>query len=247
MPSSDFQLPRPAPADFATTQWSLVVGAAARAQPDASAALALLCQRYWYPLYSYVRRRVADVNEAQDLTQEFFARLLEKNTLAQASPERGRFRAFLLTAMRNFLANEWDRSQALKRGGEHKRLSLDFDSGESRLHFEPADERSPERIYERQWALLLLELVLQRLAAEFAAAGNQRQFEILQPTLAGSRTASYQQIAQDLGTSEEAARQTAHRLRKRYRELLRAEVRQTIAEPGEVEDEIRSLFEVLGG
>lgn len=237
----------PVAADFATTQWSLVVGAAARAQPDAGTALALLCQRYWYPLYCYVRRRVADVNEAQDLTQEFFARLLEKNTLAHASPERGRFRAFLLASMRNFLANEWDRAVAHKRGGQHKRLSLDFDSGESRLHFEPADERSPERIYERQWALLLLELVLQRLAAESAADGKQRQFEILQPTLTGSGGASYQQIAQELGTTEPAARQAAHRLRKRYRELLRAEVRQTIAEPGEVDDEIRSLFEVLGG
>jgi len=247
MHSSDAQLPRPAPADFATTQWSLVVGAAGRERPDAGAALALLCQRYWYPLYSYVRRRVADVNEAQDLTQEFFARLLEKNTLAHASPERGRFRAFLLTSMRNFLVNEWDRTRAQKRGGDHRHLPLDFDSGESRLHFEPADKRSPERIFEREWALLLLELVLQRLAAESVAAGKQRQFEILQPTLAGSRTASYEQIAQELGTTEEAARQAAHRLRKRYRELLREEIRRTIAEPGEVDDEIRSLFEVLGG
>jgi len=246
MHSSDAQLPRPDSPDFATTQWSLVVGAAAREQPDAEEALALLCRRYWYPLYSYVRRRVADVNEAQDLTQEFFARLLEKDTLAHASPERGRFRAFLITSMRNFLANEWDRTHAQKRGAGSRHLSLDFDSGESRLHFEPADERSPERIYEREWALLLLELVLQRLAAENAAAGKQRQFEILQPTLAGSRTASYEQIAKDLGTTEEAARQAAHRLRKRYRELLREEIRRTIAEPGEVDNEIRSLFEVLG-
>ena len=149
--------------------------------------------------------------------------------------------------MRNFLANEWDRARAQKRGGDHRHLSLDFDSGESRLHFEPADTRSPERIYEREWALLLLELVLQRLAAEFAAAGKQRQFEILQPTLAGSRTASFEEIARELGTTEEAARQAAHRLRKRYRELLREEVRRTIAEPGEVDDEIRSLFDVLGG
>ena len=243
----DSQPPPPVAADFATTQWSLVVGAAAREQPDAGAALALLCERYWYPLYSYVRRRVADVNEAQDLTQEFFARLLEKNTLAHATPERGRFRAFLLTAIRNFLANEWDRGRAQKRGAGRRRLSLDFDSGESRLHFEPADERSPERIYERQWALLLLELVLQRLAAESAADGKQRQFEILQPTLVGSRTASYQQLALELGTTEEAARQAAHRLRKRYRELLREEVQQTLADPGEVDDEIRNLFEVLGG
>src|SRR5436309_9879410 len=149
-------------ADFATTQWSVVLRAA---QPDDSAArsaLEMLCRRYWFPLYAFARRWAPDVHEAQDLTQEFFLRLLERNSLATASPSRGRFRSFLLASLKNFLANEWDRATAQKRGGRRETLSLDWDSGESRLSFEPTHNVTPEREFERQWALTLLDVVIQR-------------------------------------------------------------------------------------
>ena len=228
---------------FQTTHWSLVLRAGNRADREADDALAALCGRYWYPLYAYVRRRSADVHEAQDLTQEFFARLLEKNTLAAASPGRGRFRSFLLTAVKNFLANQRDRDHAAKRGGGARTLSLDWDSGESRLKMEPAHDLTPERLFERQWVLTLLELVMRRLQQECEAAGKAGQFERLKEVLTGGQERlPYAAAAAELGMSEEAARQAASRLRKRYRELLREEVSQTVAEPRDIDDEIRSLF-----
>ncbi len=232
---------------FATTQWSLVLQAA---QPDNSAArvaLETLCRRYWFPLYAFARRRVSEVHEAQDLTQEFFLHLLEKNSLAAASPERGRFRCFLLSSLKNFLLNEWDRATAQKRGGGRERLSLDWETGESRLSLEPAHSDTPEREFERQWALTLLDNVVRRLQDEFATMGKLRQFELLKETLTGSRAVlDYGVIASELQVSEEAARQAAHRLRKRYREFLREEVAATVEQEDEVEDEIGRLFEALG-
>jgi RNA polymerase sigma-70 factor (ECF subfamily) len=225
----------------------LVLHAGNRRDRDADAALAALCERYWYPLYAYVRRRTADVHEAQDLTQEFFARLLEKNTLGSASPERGRFRSFLLTAVKNFLANQWDRANAQKRGGGLRRLSLDLECGESRLRLEPAHDLTPERLFERQWVLTLLDLVMRRLQGEYQALGKGGQFEQLKGALTGDRDRlPYAALGVELGMSEEAARQAASRLRKRYRELLREEVSHTVAEPGDAEDEIRNLFEAIG-
>jgi RNA polymerase sigma factor (sigma-70 family) len=235
--------------DFATTQWSLVLRAN-RSSDSATAALQTLCKRYWYPLYAYVRRRGVESHTAQDLTQEFFARLLEKNSLAAASPERGRFRAFLLTSLKNFLTNEWEKGQALKRGGGNRPISLEVnvDSAETRFRLEPIDQQTPERTFERQWALLLLELVMQRLQAEQAAAGKAQQFELLKDALtAGTDRLPFPTIAAELSISEEAARQAASRLRKRYRELLREEVSHTVASPEEVDDEIRSLFQALAG
>lgn len=232
---------------FATTQWSLVLRAA---QPDdsaARAALETLCRRYWFPLYAFARRRVAAIHEAQDLTQEFFVRLLEKNSLATASPERGRFRSFLLASLKNFLANEWDRANTQKRGGGHERLSLDWESGESRLSLEPAHADTPEREFERQWALTLLDNVVRHLQGEFASAGKARQFELLKETLTGGRAAvDYSAVAVELSMTEDAARQAVHRLRKRYRELLREEVAATVESNGEVEDEIGRLLAALG-
>jgi RNA polymerase sigma-70 factor (ECF subfamily) len=233
-------------ADFATTQWSLVLRAGDRRRPDADAALAGLCKRYWFPLYTYVRRHGRDAHEAQDLTQEFFTRLLEKNALAVAAPERGRFRGFLLTAMKNFLANEWDRAHSHKRGGGRPQLSLDLDAGESRLNLKSARADSPERAYEQQWALTLLEVVVAKLEAEFAAEGKARQFELLKGAITGEGNLETDQVAGQLGMSGDAVRQAASRLRKRYRELLRAEVAETVAAPGDVDDEIRSLFGILG-
>jgi RNA polymerase sigma-70 factor (ECF subfamily) len=233
-------------ADFATTQWSLVLRAGDRANAEANTALAWLCERYWFPLYAYVRRKGRDVHEAQDLTQEFFTRLLEKNALAVAAPERGRFRSFLLASMKNFLANEWDRVRARKRGGGRPKLSLDLDTGESRLNLKSAHIDSPERAFEQQWALTLLEFVVAKLQAEFAADGKGRQFELLKGAITGEGNLQTENVATELGMSAEAVRQAASRLRKRYRELLRAEVAATVTGPEAVDDEIRSLFGVLG-
>ena len=221
-----------------------------RGSDSSTAALQTLCERYWYPLYAYVRRRGVASHEAQDLTQEFFARLLEKNSLAAASPERGRFRAFLLTSLKNFLTNEWEKAQAQKRGGGQPAISLQFnlDSAESRLSLEPTHNLTPDRSFERQWALLLLEHVVKRLHEEQVAAGKGRQFELLKEALAGgAERLAYTSIAAELQISEEAARQAASRLRKRYREILREEVSHTVERPEDVDDEIRSLFQVLAG
>lgn len=231
---------------FETTHWSLVVQAADRDDSQAQQALSILCERYWLPLYACVRCRVSDIHEAQDLTQAFFTRLLEKNTFAQASPERGRFRAFLLTSLKNFLTNEWDRQQAQKRGGGQQVLSLDWDSGESRLSLEPADHQTPDRVFERQWTLTLLEHTVTRLQAEFAASGKQRQFELLKGTLTGDRgEASYADAAQELDMTADAVRQAAQRMRRRYRELLREEVAQTVQNPDEIDQEIQRLLLTL--
>lgn len=234
--------------NFASTHWSLVLAAGVRAGAESEQALAALCQRYWLPLYVYARRRVAHVHEAQDLTQAFFLRLLDQNVLAAATPERGRFRSFLLTSMKNFLTNEWNRDQAAKRGGGRQRLSLDWESGESRISAEPAHYSTPEREFERQWALTLLDNVVQRLKREFDLAGKSHQFEVLKETLTGGRAAlDYDTVAAELGMSEAASRQAASRLRKRYREMLRDEVAATVENESEIDDEINRLFHALGG
>ena len=231
---------------FATTHWSMVLSAGQRASPASAAALADLCQRYWYPLYVYVRRSIHDVHEARDLTQAFFARLLEKNTLALADPQRGRFRNFLLTALKHFLINEWEKTKAQKRGGGRAALPLDFDAKESQISLEPAHAWTPERLFERHWALTLLDQVLAKLRAEHVAAGKGPLFEHLKIFLAGETSeGSYAQSAAALGLSPGAVKVAAHRLRKRYRELLRHEVAQTVADDDEVEDEIRALFTSL--
>ena len=234
------------PSHFATTQWTLVLNAGQRGDVLGHKALAALCERYWFPLYAYARGRTGDATQAQDLTQEFFARLLEKGTLGFASPERGRFRSFLLTAMKNFLASAREKNMAQKRGGAKKLLPLDFDAGESKFRLEPVDELTPERLFEKQWTLKLLELVMQRLEQEHAAADKSQQFTVLREYLAGPHgEQTYAAAADQLGQSEEAVRQAASRLRKRYRELLREEVAQTVANPGDVEDELRGLLQSL--
>jgi DNA-directed RNA polymerase specialized sigma24 family protein len=236
---------------FATTRWSLVLQAKDRLAPDANEALADLCRAYWYPLYVLIRRRSRDGHEAQDLTQSFFARLLEKDFLGDVDPARGRFRAFLLAAVKHFLANEWDKDHAQKRGGGCRVVSLDarsfdWDSGESRYLLEPVEYLTAERVFERQWALALLDRVLSRLRDEQIDADKLSAFEVLQPFLSIDReAANYAQAAGQLGTTESAARVAAHRLRKRYRELLRDEIAHTVAGPEEIEDEIRYLFQAL--
>ena len=214
--------------------------------PESAKALAELCQAYWGAVYVFVRRQIADVHEAQDLTQAFFTQLLEKNIVAVAQPSRGRFRSFLLTSVRNFLLNEWDKQKSLKRGGGQKVLALDFQQADSKHSLEPADTLTPERIFERQWVLALLDPVMARLRAEYVKARKETIFDRLKGSLSGVDTEKpLSQIAGELGISVNAAKVAAHRLRKRYRELLRAEVAQTLADPQEIDDEIRQLFAAL--
>jgi RNA polymerase sigma factor (sigma-70 family) len=234
-------------AGFAATRWTLVLAAAAgAASPRAADAMAELCGAYWYPLYAYVRRRGHDVHESEDLTQEFFLRLLAKNYLADVDRRKGKFRAFLLAAMKHFLANEWDRAQAQKRGGGRPIGTLDTADAERRYRQEPADTLTPERLFDRHWALTVLEQVLARLRAEFVAEGKQAAFNVFQQFLSGSRPAvRYDEAAIELGTTPGALRVAVHRLRRRYRELLRAEIAQTVAGPDEIDDEIRHLMACL--
>ncbi|MSU50585.1 MAG: sigma-70 family RNA polymerase sigma factor [Opitutus sp.] len=246
MAGSDPSVPgKPTPA-FATTQWSLVLQAAGPGAPEAARALAGLCATYWYPLYAFVRRQGHSAHDAQDLTQEFFARLIEKNVLAQVAREKGRFRSFLLAALKNFLANEWDKARAQKRGGGRTFVPLDAGSAESRYAIEPVDTLSADRIYERRWALTLLDRVLDRLRAEHAAGGKAAAFEALKGCLTDGRSAaSYAEIAAHLQTTEGAIKVAVHRLRHRYRELLREEVTETLGRAEEVDDELRHLIAAL--
>ncbi len=237
----------PGPHHFATTHWSVVVAAGGR-RGDATAheALSQLCENYWYPLYAYARRRVADVADAQDLTQAFFVDLLERNAVAVATPERGRFRAFLLTAFQHFLSKQREKAQALKRGGGRTPLSLDFATADSTIGIEPATHLTPEQIFDQHWALALLRQTLARLESELAQAGKQDQFDELRGFIIGEHgETTYAQAAAKLNMTEAAAKKAASRLRQRYRELLRAEIAQTVAEPADVDDEIRNLFTVF--
>jgi RNA polymerase sigma factor (sigma-70 family) len=230
---------------FATTRWS-IVNCAGSSSPDSHRALASLCETYWYPLYAYVRRRVPDVNEAQDLTQAFFAELLEKNFVGAATPQRGRFRAFLLTAFKNFMSKQWEKARAQKRGGGRPSISLDFDSADSGLRIDPASGLTAEQIYDQQWAIALLDRIMQRLQLEFERAGKEQQFGELKAYLVGDFTGTtYAQVAKTLNMTEAAAKKAASRMRKRYRELLKDEIAQTVASPDGVDDEIRNLFSTL--
>lgn len=230
---------------FATTHWSVVL-AASGSDSKAQSALARLCQTYWYPLYAYVRRRGYGPTDAQDLTQEFFARLLARNWLAQADRARGKFRTFLLAALSHFLANEWDKARAQKRGGAVQLVPLEFHTAETRYIAEPPDPNTPEQSYERRWAVTLLDAVLQRLREEHQAESKTELFEALKPCLVGERQAQpYAELAAKLGLTEGAIKVTVHRLRQRYRQLLRDEIANTVASPEEVDEELRYLSSVL--
>ncbi len=219
-----------------------------RSSADSRRALAALCEAYWYPLYAYVRRRVSDINDAQDLTQAFFAEFLEKNYVGSATPERGRFRAFLLTALKHFLSKQWDKAKAKKRGGGRAPIRLDFASGDSRCSVEPVGGLTPEEVYNRRWAATLLDQVMGRLETEFADSGKLAQFRQLKRFIIGQHEgATYKDAAEVLGTTEAAAKMAVHRMRRRYRQLLREEVAQTVADPSDVDDEIRDLFAAFSG
>ena len=203
---------------FPATRWTLVIAAGDPNRKDTRSALVSLCESYWYPLYSYLRRRGYPADDAQDLTQEFFVRVLEGRYLDRADPEKGRFRSFILTSLKFFVADEGDRQRAQKRGGGAV-LPLDFDSGEDRYQREPAHDETPERIFERRWALAVLDRVMDKLRTEFLHHGRSEHFERLKIFLLGQSDAPYAALAQEMKTSEGALKVAIHRLRKRYREL----------------------------
>jgi RNA polymerase sigma factor (sigma-70 family) len=227
---------------FATTHWTVVLAAGKQATPQSAEALEQLCQTYWFPLYAYVRRKGYTKEDAEDLTQAFFARFLEKNYLENLSAERCRFRAFLLASLKNFLSNEWKKSRTIKRGGDQKILSLDWETADS--HFQiAATTVSPDKEYDREWAVALLAQVLDRLRREWEVEGRSDQFEALKIFLsAGKGTVPYSEPAKTLGVEEGAVRVAVHRLRKRYRQLLSDEIAQTLADPTQVDEEMRALF-----
>jgi RNA polymerase sigma-70 factor (ECF subfamily) len=234
---------------FQSTHWSLVLAANQDDSPQAHEALSRLCRAYWYPLYAFIRRRGHDVEPAKDLTQEFFSRLLAKQYLRVADRERGRFRTFLLTCVEHFLSNEHKKEQALKRGGDFTFIPLEDDSAEARYRAEPADEMSPDKLLDRRWALTVLDLSLQQLKQEYAEAGKAAQFDALHGNLSGADEAprSFAEIGAQLGLSEDAARQAAHRMRTRFGDLLRQCVAQTVASPQDLEAEMKHLRAVLSG
>jgi len=241
---STHHAPRPA---FVTTHWSLVVSACDPQSPQSAAALEKLCHAYWYPLYAYIRRAGQSKENAEDLTQAFFARLLEKNYLDSARQERGRFRSFLLVALKRFLANEFERAHAQKRGGFQAQISLDTELAERKFQSElTAAQLPPDRAFERRWALTLLEQTMSRLRSEFQSAGKIADFARLKIFLtADKKEIPYAKIAEELGMNEAALRVAVHRLRKRYRELFREEIAHTLAEGENVDDELRHLMSVL--
>jgi RNA polymerase sigma factor (sigma-70 family) len=232
------------PSQFPTTRWTLVVAAGDPRQKETRSALVSLCENYWYPLYAYLRRRGYPADQAQDLTQGFFVRVLEGRYLDRADPEKGRFRSFILTSLKFFVADEADRQRAHKRGGGAV-LPLEFVSGEEQYQREPAHDETPERIFERRWALAVVDRVLDRLRNEFVHHGRSEHFERLKVFLLAQSDAPYATLAREMNTSEGALKVAIHRLRKRYRELFRQEIADTVADPADVESELRFLAAVM--
>jgi RNA polymerase sigma-70 factor (ECF subfamily) len=233
---------------FVTTHWSAVVSAGQEDAPAAQAALEGLCRAYWFPLYAYVRRKGYGVADAQDLTQEFFARFLERRYFGMADRQKGKFRSFLLASLEHFLAKEWTRAHRLKRGGGQTIIAWDACDPEQRYQLEPADDWTAERIYERRWALTVLEQAMFALAAEYAAAGRQPLFDALRPLISGGDDdVSYRELAAQLQLSPGAVRVAVHRLRQRYGEAVRMKVAELVQRPEDVEGELRHLFATLGG
>lgn len=238
--------PAPGPREFATTHWSLVVAAKTdeASQTQARKALEELCKSYWYPLYAFVRNRGYSSNDAQDLTQSFFARIIETGGFASADPERGRFRSYLLGAMKHFLANEWHRERAQKRGGGVTVVELDALDPEARYALEPAQSVDPDASFDREWAQQSIARAVAELRAESEASGKGELFEALKGSLTGEEPARNETAAR-LGMTEGAVKVAVHRLRKRYRELLRAGIAETVSDPSDIDDEMRYLVAAL--
>ena len=233
---------------FATTHWSVVLAAGRNDTTRAHVALEKLCQTYWYPLYAYVRRRGHTAHDAQDLTQAFFTNLLERQSIANADPGRGRFRSFMLGAMNHFLANEWAKFRTQKRGGEHQIVSLDLATAEERFDLEPISTVTPDKAFDKEWATALLDKVLNQLEEEFRDENKSSLFEALKQTLAGSRESQpYAQLAAQLNMSEGSIKTAVHRLRKRYRQLVESEISNTVNSPEEVKEEMAYLCAAISG
>lgn len=233
-------------AAFVTTHWSVVMRAATQGSPDSGPALEKLCRTYWYPIYAFARRQGRAHHEAQDLTQDFFSRLLESEALDSVHPQKGRFRSFLIASFRHFLANEWKAARRQKRGGGQELLSLDEEDAEGRYKRDPADHLTPEKVFERRWAETLLADVLDRLQSEWEANKSNGCFEDLKPFLLGGGDASpFASVAVRLNVTEASLKWTVHKLRQRYREIFREEIAHTVASPEEIDDEIRHMFTVM--
>ena len=246
MASTDSNSVHASARQFATTRWTAVLAAVRNDAPDAAEALDQLCRTYWYPLYAWIRRQGYAPHDAQDLIQGFFACLLEKHDLAEVDPARGKFRSFLLASLKHYLANERDRERAWKRGGRHQFVPLDPELAESRYGIEPS--LSADQIYDRRWALTVLEQVMARLRAEFCQRGKASLFDQLKACLTGDRLDQpYAELAGQLGVSESAVKVSVHRLRNRYRQLLRDEIAETVNGPAAVEEELRQLMAALRG
>jgi RNA polymerase sigma-70 factor (ECF subfamily) len=231
---------------FDTTHWSLVIDAAHTDVRVSAAALEALCKRYWYPIYVFIRRKGSARHEAEDHTQAFFAHLLDKDLLKQASPERGRFRTYLLSSLNNFLVNEWEKRSRLKRGADYKFISMDEMQADEMYSREPADPSTPEKLFERRWAMTLISEVLRRLGEDYERQGKSEIFKALEPGLTGESESGWLAgVAERLQISDGSARTQLHRLRRRYGELLREEIGRTLANPADVDDEIRHLFSIV--
>lgn len=234
------------PGRFQTTKWSVVRSARARDEPGSAEALARLCEAYWYPLYFFVRRTGRGADEARDLTQGYFLRMLERNYLDDVRPEAGKFRSFLLASMKHYLANVKREATALKRGGDAPLLSLDLDTAEDRYRHEPADERTPDKAYERQWALAIIERSKERLREELEAAGKQDQHRLLVGYLSGDeQQRPYREVAEELETTEAAVKMAVSRMRRHFGRTLREEIAATVNDPSEVDAEVRHLLSIV--
>jgi RNA polymerase sigma factor (sigma-70 family) len=236
-----------APREFRTTRWSAVLRAAHGTSRDSAEALETLCRTYWYPLYAFVRRSGRTPEQAEDITQEFFSRLVSGKDLAQVSPDKGRFRSFLLGALKNLLANEWRDANRIKRGGGREIVAWDHLEAEERYNLEPAGDATPEAFFDRGWAQTVVAQVLARLEAEMTQDGLADRFALLGPFLNAESAGGYGEVPARLGLSEGAVKTAVHRMRRRYAELIREEISQTVASPDEVEAEIRHLVAAFAG
>lgn len=247
MPDNTDTSPTPAGTSrFATTHWSVVLAASSPKSSRYREALETLCQAYWFPIYAYLRRQGYGAHKAEDQTQGFFTHMIEMDDLCRADPDRGRFRSFLLSMLKHFVADQWDRSQAQKRGGGKKALSLDFADAETRYKLEPSHQLSPDKLYEKSWALTLLSQTMARLKAETSGTNKQKLFEQLKAHLAGQfHAVPYSELAARLEMTEGSVKIAVHRLKQRYRELLREQIAQTVSSPEEIDEEIRALFVAL--